>query len=227
MKTARILFTMVLTVFLVDGQVALGQWTQSGNIVRLTNANNNVIIGANTSVSVGGNKLVVRGGFAMEDPNEPNKTLIMGYNGSFGAYLSSWDWGTNQWRNLVINAGGGNLGIGVTFPTHKLEVDGTIRANEIIVDTGGADFVFEDDYALMSLEEVERYIEEHGHLPEIPSAAEVEADGLFLGEMQMKLLQKIEELTLYLIEQHQTLADLQEENALLSERLATLEGADD
>jgi len=98
--------------------------------------------------------------------------------------------------------------------------------NPVCDGAGNSDFVFEDDYALMPLEEVERYIDEHGHLPEIPSAAEIQANGAKLGEMQGKLLQKIEELTLYLMEQQQTLADLQEENALLSERLATLEGAD-
>ena len=71
--------------------------------------------------------------------------------------------------------------------------------------------------------EVEEYINEHGHLPEIPSAREMEAEGVGLAEMQMKLLQKVEELTLYLIEQNKVLADVQEENSLLKERLEQLE----
>ena len=113
----------------------------------------------------------------------------------------------------------GNVGIGTTSPTHELTVDGNIGAEEIVVVPDVApDFVFENDYALRSLEEVEEYIDAHGHLPEIPSAAEMEAEGVGLAEMQMKLLQKIEELTLYLIEQ-------QNENALLKERLAQLETA--
>ena len=59
--------------------------------------------------------------------------------------------------------------------------------------------MFEDDYDLWSLKEVEAYIEENGHLPDIPSAKEVEENGVKVGEMEAKLLQKIEELTLYVI----------------------------
>ena len=68
-----------------------------------------------------------------------------------------------------------------------------------------------------------RYIEEHGRLPEIPSAAEVEANGAKLGEMQAKLLQKIEELTLYLIEQQQQITELKKSNALLRENLSSVQ----
>jgi hypothetical protein len=89
----------------------------------------------------------------------------------------------------------GNVGIGTSDPQSKLAVDGTVTTKEVVItETGWADFVFEDDYVLPSLEEVERYIDEHGRLPEIPSAAEVQANGARLGEMQTKLLQKIEEL---------------------------------
>ncbi|MGS2741703.1 hypothetical protein [Sinomicrobium sp. M5D2P17] len=95
----------------------------------------------------------------------------------------------------------GNVGIGTTNPgTWKLAVNGKIRAKEIKVETGWSDFVFEEHYALPTLEEVEQHIKEKGHLKDIPSAKEVEANGIFLGEMDAKLLQKIEELTLYMIE---------------------------
>lgn len=95
----------------------------------------------------------------------------------------------------------GSVGIGTTYTgIHKLAVEGSIGARRVKVNqTGWADFVFDPEYKLPSLSEVERYIKDHQHLPEIPSAGEVEKDGLDLGEMNKKLLQKIEELTLYII----------------------------
>lgn len=96
----------------------------------------------------------------------------------------------------------GNVGIGTTNTNGwKLAVNGKIRAKEINVETGWSDFVFEKDYNLPTLKEVENYINEKGHLKDIPCAKEVEKNGILLGEMDSKLLQKIEELTLYTIQQ--------------------------
>ncbi len=106
----------------------------------------------------------------------------------------------------------GNVGIGTTDPENKLDVNGTIRATEVKVATGWADFVFESDYNLNSLEEVNTYIQQNGHLPEIPTAKEVEENGISLGEMNAKLLQKIEELTLYTIEQEKRIKELEKQN---------------
>ncbi len=119
--------------------------------------------------------------------------------------------GTSNQRRMTINPGG-SIGIGtITTGTHKLAVEGTIGAREIKVEaTGWSDFVFEDNYELRTLEEVEEHINENGHLPEIPSEAEVTENGINLGEMNAKLLQKIEELTLYLIEQHKEIKKLKE-----------------
>ncbi|MEC7262605.1 MAG: hypothetical protein VXW38_02625, partial [Bacteroidota bacterium] len=96
----------------------------------------------------------------------------------------------------------GNLGVGTVSPDSKLAVKGKIHAEEVKVDLSvpGPDYVFKEGYDLKSLEEVQNYIKEHGHLPNIPSAKEMEENGIQLGEMNMKLLEKIEELTLYLIE---------------------------
>lgn len=96
----------------------------------------------------------------------------------------------------------GNVGIGTINPNGwRLAVNGKIRAKEIKVETEWADFVFYSDYKLPTLAEVEKHIKEKGHLKDIPSAVEVEKNGIHLGEMNSKLLQKIEELTLYTIQQ--------------------------
>lgn len=112
---------------------------------------------------------------------------------------------------------GGFVGIGTTNPGCKLDVVGTIRAHEIFVnlDNGGADFVFEPDYKLMPLREVHSFVTSNRHLPEVPSAAEMEENGVNVNELQIKLLQKIEELTLYLIDQNNTIEALKMEIELL------------
>jgi len=96
---------------------------------------------------------------------------------------------------------GGNVGIGTTSAKNKLDVNGTIHSKEVKVDMDGwSDFVFKKDYDLPTLEEVEKHIAEKGHLENIPSEEEVLKKGINLGDMNAKLLQKIEELTLYMIE---------------------------
>jgi hypothetical protein len=100
----------------------------------------------------------------------------------------------------------GNVGIGTTNPTSKLTVAGNISSREVKVTVdAGADFVFEKEYNLPSLDSVDKYIKENKHLPEIASAQEMQKEGINLSEMNIKLLQKIEELTLYTIEQNKKL----------------------
>jgi hypothetical protein len=103
----------------------------------------------------------------------------------------------------------GNVGIGMYNPQNKLDVNGTIRAKEVKVETGWADYVFKENYKLLTLNEVKQHIDENKHLPGIPTEKEVKENGVNLGEMQSKLLQKIEELTLYVIQQNEKIQVLE------------------
>jgi hypothetical protein len=116
----------------------------------------------------------------------------------------------------TLNVKNGNVGIGVTNPVNPLEVAGTIRAEELIIESGWADFVFDDNYKLHSIEEVEKHIKEKKHLPGLPTEQEVKNNGVKMGEMQVKLLQKVEELTLYMIQ-------LNKENEELKRKIEQLE----
>ena len=128
--------------------------------------------------------------------------------------------GTYQNRNAYFAA---NVGIGTTAPDEKLTVKGKIHTQEVRVDMSGPlvpDYVFSEDYKLKSLQEVEDYIKENKHLPEIPSAQEIEKNGLMLAEMNMNLLKKIEELTLYIIEMKKENVN---QNEIQNEKILSLE----
>ncbi len=155
-----------------------------------------------------------------------NNSYVMLGNGTFGPVPSSGNasyWSLNN-GNLK-NTNGGNPGLVITSAglvgigivpdvgdATVLQVEGTIGAREVkVTQSNFPDYVFNSSYNLRSLSEVENYIKLNRHLPEIPSAAEVESNnGIELGVMQAKLLQKIEELTLYIIEQDKKIDKLQE-----------------
>jgi hypothetical protein len=146
------------------------------------------------------------------DPN--NSYLYSGFTGQ---------------ANLILNATG-NVGVGTTSPDQKLTVKGTVHAQEVKVDMSvpGPDYVFEKDYDLLSLTELETYINQNKHLPEVPSAKEMEKDGLNLKEMNLILLKKVEELTLYMIELKSELdktnAELQLKSHLLEQKIELSSG---
>ncbi len=122
-------------------------------------------------------------------------------------------------NNLYLVQSGGNVGIGTTAPgSYKLAVEGKIGARKVVVTQNSwADYVFEKEYRLRPLTEVEAFIQQHQHLPDVPSAKEIEEKGLDVGENQATLLKKIEELTLYIIEQQKQIEALKQEKSAFSE----------
>jgi hypothetical protein len=127
--------------------------------------------------------------------------------------------GSSDWSivKMILNQDG-NLGIGIADPgNYKLNVWGRVRAHEIVVNTNGADFVFRSSYKLLSLTELDEYIQKNSHLPDLKSASEMQCEGIGISEMQTKLLQKIEELTLYTIEQNKKIIELEKQNQSIEE----------
>lgn len=127
----------------------------------------------------------------------------------------------NPFDNLTEK--NGKIGIGTTTPDELLTVKGKIHTQEVLVDLDGAvapDYVFEKyfngfskafpEYELISIKELENFLKENKHLPNVPSAKEMEEKGIPLKEMNLILLQKIEELTIYIIEQQKEIEILKE-----------------
>jgi hypothetical protein len=124
-------------------------------------------------------------------------------------------------------SGAGNVGIGTTTPTARLHVVGDLRVSGAIIygapEGDIPDYVFEPDYRLMSLEELQCYLQREKHLPNLPSAAEVREKGLNLASFQMRLLEKIEELTLYALHQAKVIGRKDAELSQMNARLEALE----
>lgn len=146
-------------------------------------------------------------------PKENSRVVIAGW----GDYLPEHKFvvrGSSMIEGNILTDS--NIGIGTNLfadgsDSYRLSVNGAVRAHRVKVYTTWADFVFEEGYQLPTLEEVEQHINEKGHLKDIPSAEEVEKNGIELGEMNKLLLQKIEELTLYLIEVNKELEEVKTE----------------
>jgi hypothetical protein len=166
------------------------------------------------------------GNFALTSADGAAYGLFAGVSGTGRAWLQAGRYDTETPYDIVLQSSGGNVLIGKfsqANTSYRLDVNGKVRSNEIVVNADGADFVFDDGYALRDLAEVERYLTENNHLPDIESAEEMQKNGLELGKMDMKLLQKIEELTLYMIALKKEMNEVKSENQKLKNRVADLE----
>ncbi|SEL98681.1 hypothetical protein [Parapedobacter koreensis] len=152
-----------------------------------------------------------------DDPGTNHKHLtlqVVSPNSESGArhlYFKTGVKGGSMSTRMLIHHNG-NVGIGTTSPKAKLAVEGTVLAKEVKVKTDIAvpDYVFEPGYELTTLVDVEAYVKEHKHLPEIPSAEDIEKGGLDLAEMNLLLLKKVEELTLHLIAKEKSEQELKQ-----------------
>lgn len=211
-----------------------------GSVILATKTDGSSLGNVGIGVSDPKEKLVVNGNIrAMLSDNLPEKNVAgivsLGNSGITGA--KNWAIrGVYQYGNGVgINQDGGdldliksldgnvilatkpdgsamgNVGIGFVNPTEKLAVNGTVRAKEVKVTAEiWPDYVFSKKYPMMPLSELELYIQKHQHLPEIPSAGQVKKEGIALSDMNRLLLQKLEELTLHLIEKDKQINAMQE-----------------
>ncbi|MFS4454741.1 hypothetical protein [Maribacter sp. 2304DJ31-5] len=179
-----------LMTFVNSGSVGIGTTTPSSKLHVFNSGNQNGLIIENSSASMANYGLTVN-----------NTSTTSGYLLRLRSFAV----------DRVTVSGNGDVGIGITDTKgFKLGVNGKIAATEIKVAAyaNWADFVFDNNYRLPTLKEVEQHIKENGHLKNIPSAKEVKKEGFFLGEMDAKLLQKVEELTLYLIQQNKQIKAL-------------------
>ena len=198
-----------------NGNVGVGTTTpftkfQIGNIWTFHDGTNDKIIGRNTYYN-GNNNVRINAAVASRIYFGVSGDIVLQTTGTGAAnsIINSW--------NTVVMKNDGNVGIGTTDPGNfKLRVNGKINCTEVVVTASAKgeeeeewpDYVFAEDYTLRSLDEVATYIEENKRLPEIPSAAEVAENGVNLLEINRLLLKKVEELTLYILQQQKEIDEL-------------------
>lgn len=207
-------------------------WDDNGDDIYCKNNGN---VGIGTASPQYDSKLHVIGNIRIPYDNRMifGGAAIEGYQGGggYGGLKFYGEGGGGVASNLAITVDpSGNVGIGTDQVLSKLTVNGTITAEEIEVQVEILpDFVFEDGYELMPLDKLERHIKKEKSLPGIPTSDEAIEEGVKLGEMQAKLLEKVEELTLYVIGQDKELTelkkevgDLRKENRELQQKISSL-----
>jgi hypothetical protein len=201
-----------------------------GNTVSLPYGTSDITeISAGTGLSGGGSAgnvtLDANSGSALWNANKlqdspiaitvPSSGQVLKWNGSAWAPATDeTDSGGNDFwlqngSDIYFNTG--NVGIGTTSPDEKLTVNGKIHAKEVIVDLSipAPDYVFDDGYKLRPMSELENFVIKNSHLPDIPPAKEMEENGIDLSLINMMLLKRIEELTLYIIDQEKRIKSIE------------------
>jgi hypothetical protein len=222
------LFLIFLTGSLANAQ----QWTgpdASSNIYNTNTTTGQVIVQStriNTSTSTLPLFVVNPNGLGLMAIGNPNTgsggytSLLFGISAAQAGYstIQSIKSAGSAYGILCLNAQGGNILIGETSQTntaYKLDVNSNARIDQVVVNTTGADYVFDPGYRLIPLKELDLYLQQH-HLPGIAPAGQMQKDGLDLGDNQTRLLAKVEELTLYAIDQ-------QKQIELLKDKLKSAE----
>ena len=199
----------------IDGNEMI---TNTGNTLYLQHDNNGDLRVDNSTlvVDASANRVGI-GTTAPETTLDVNGDIKM-YQATFDGWLSNYSGMTiktyvmgTQSRWFDIKDNNGALYARFNSDDDSLSVDGPVRAGDFIVDVSLADYVFDTGYDLKSLEETESFIKANKHLPDMPSAADVDANGLGLADFNNPLLQKVEELTLHVIEQNKQIKNLQKQ----------------
>lgn len=203
--------------FKVSGNIVLGVPTSNSDISGVTSETKSIEIAPSEDNGWGWRLTSVSGSNSSNERRFSIVALDPGYAQFRSVTPETHD--SRKTTELFSVLPDGNVGIGTSVPNAKLAVNGTIKTKEVNVTTTSTEWpdnVFEKDYSLISPLELEKYISQNKHLPEVPSAAEVSKNGVNLGQMQSLLLKKIEELTLYLIE-------IKKENTELKNKVNNLE----
>jgi len=211
------------------GSVGIGTTTPVANldVYSIANTQTTPLISIRSNFHIAGNYGMIRFGDYTQTSAYQKGAIIYesvagSAKGKFHIALENTDGGSSvslaDAKLTVLS--NGNVGIGTTAPDVALAVKGTIHTQEVKVDMSGwADYVFKPTYKLPSLTTVKAYIYKNNHLPDMPSAAEVDASGLNLGEMNKLLVKKVEELTLYLIELKNEVSLLKNKQQIINSRL--------
>ncbi|MGN7787287.1 hypothetical protein ACTJIJ_22325 [Niabella sp. 22666] len=209
-----------------NGRVGIG--TLNDPLARLEVYDGNVLV-KNLPNATDSSAVMI--GHAIKDAGYTYGTSIRSITQNPGAnmyglqFFTQENYITTQTEKMRIQ-GNGNVGIGTANPTEKLSVNGNIRAKQIKVETANwPDYVFASNYKKMPLPELEQFIAKNKHLPEIPSAQQVAKEGIELGANQATLLKKIEELTLYIIDQNKELKKQNEIIYMLKQKVGEIEKA--